>query len=148
MKTTVLSLLLVLALNSCASRTTPFGKDVTIGTDTKGYVAATGNARLALNGGGSISADKILLIDDQNESASFSKAVGLGQTITRWYFGSGAVKSLGKVAGSVMRSKEVTARNASNNAADVSKTQINADVAKEQIAADAATQQAAIGAGQ
>lgn len=141
MKTIMLSLLSVLALNSCASRTTPFGKDVTLGVDTKGYVAASGGAKLAMDGGASIQADKILIIDDQNESASFSKAVGFGQTVARWYMGASAIKSIGKVAGSVLKSKEVTARNASNNAADVSKTQINADVAKEQIAADAAAQQ-------
>jgi hypothetical protein len=140
MKTKFLSLLLVLAFTSCASRTTPFGKDVTVGTDTKGYVAASGNAEFSINGG-SLKADKILLIDDENQSASFSKAVGLGQTIVRWYTAAGAIKSLGKVGGSVLRSKEATARTVSNNAASVEQAKIAADVSKTQIEADAATSQ-------
>ena len=137
MKTLMLSLLSVLALSSCAIRTTPFGKDTTLGTDTKGYVAASGNVTVSMNGG-SISANKILIIDDQNESNSFREAVGLGKNISQWYFGTGAVKSLGKVWGSVARSKEATARLVNTNAADVAKTQIGAEVAKEQIAAEAA----------
>jgi lipopolysaccharide assembly outer membrane protein LptD (OstA) len=115
---------------------TPFGRDGNFGTDTKGYVAAEGNVSITRTDGTIIAANKLLIIDDENNSKSFEKGVGLGQTISRWYYGSDAVKSLGGVTGKVFKAKELTKRNASNNATTVKVADINAQTEQARIAAE------------
>ena len=108
-----------LLLTSCASRMNPHGRDFVLGTDTTGYVAASGNARITSPDGSSISGDKLLIVGDENQSKSFKEGSELVKTASRWYFGMGAVKSLGNVAGNALKSKEVTTRALSKNDASV-----------------------------
>jgi hypothetical protein len=81
------------------------GKDVALGTDTKGYLVASGNAHLKLSGGGSISADKIMLIPDQNQSASFREITGLGKTISTWHFVSSTANTGIKEVSNIIKPK-------------------------------------------
>lgn len=132
---------------SCSSTMTPFGRDLKLGTDTKGYVAASGGATITSPDGKVLAAQNILIIDDENNSVSFREGIGLGKTIARWYFGMGAVKSLGTTAGKVFKSKEVTKQNANTNAAATAQNASNNAASVEQAKIAAETEQAAINAG-
>jgi hypothetical protein len=141
MKHILLSLTACLSilLSSCASRSTPFGMDRTLGTDTHGYVGASGGASITLPDGRTIRAEKLLIVDKELNSPSFHDAVGLGATAVRWYIGGNVVKALGNNWSGVAKSKEVTTRTGITSSAATKQAKIAADAAAKQaqIAADA-----------
>lgn len=149
MKSIILSIVGAFSMlfTSCSSTMTPFGRDLKVGTDTTGYVAASGGVTLTSPDGKTISASNLLIVDSENNSTSFREGIGLGKTISRWYFGMGAIKSLGNVAGKVLKAKEVTKQTESTNAAATAQNAANNAAATEQATIAAEAEQAALGAG-
>ena len=76
----VLFISFIILLSSCASQSTPFGRDISLGVDNKTYISAKGNVEIDTKKG-TMKADQLLYIDRQNESNSTSKAIGLGQIV-------------------------------------------------------------------
>ena len=111
---------------SCSSTATPFGQSNKLGTNTTGYIAAKGDVKITLPNGNTLRAGELLIVDNEDNAHAFDKAMGMAQTITRWAYGAKMVGSLSKAASSVMKSKEVTARQA--NAEDgLTKRALSAD---------------------
>jgi len=84
-----------MALFSCSYTNTPFGKDVDLGSKTEGYIAATGNVSLNINGS-TINADRVLIVDSRDNTKSFDKTVTVAHDVSRWRYVGKYVSSLGK----------------------------------------------------
>lgn len=111
---------------SCSSTATPFGQSNKLGTNTTGYIAARGDVNITLPNGNTLRAGELLIVDNEDNAQAFDRAMGMAQTITRWAYGAKMVGTLSKAASSVMKSKEITARQA-NAEAGLTQRALSAD---------------------